>query len=304
MKKQILKNLTEEMIEILLIDLQEENATENSQTIRFKHYNKDLVAKIIAAARPKYSLEWSTDIIRDEVYATIYESMEIIAEDLIIEDIRLDNRAFAGPVFNMTMIKLKDKLIPASKRNGRELIELQEIAASQLGTNERGQALTIEEILASKETDILIDNKEDKMNQFINWFNKNKKDILTKKQINFLNGEVQHKDPDKARTMRKRIADRVSKAYSSQYGDVSPRIANLMDQQNILEKILEAKDFRAELNKYLDNDTIIDALTSQVSLKTMKTYNQGSTDPAIIKEYRIALFKKLGEVITMIEAAK
>lgn len=304
MKKQILKNLTEEMIEILLIDLQEENATENSQTIRFKHYNKDLVAKIIAAARPKYSLEWSTDIIRDEVYATIYESMEIIAADLAIEEIRLDNKAFAGPVYNMTMIKLKDKLIPASKQGNKEQIAIFEIAASQLGTDENGQPLTIEEILAAKEIDILMGSKEKKMNQFINWFNNNKTDILTKRQIDFLKGEVHHKDPDKARTMRKRIADRVSKAYSSQYGEVSPRIANLMDQQYMLETILDAKDFRTTLNKYLDDDTIIDALTSHISLKTMKAYNQGSTDPAIIKEYRIALFKKLGEVISMIEANK
>ena len=39
MKKQRLEQLTNEMIEILMIDLQEENATEESQTIKFKHYN-------------------------------------------------------------------------------------------------------------------------------------------------------------------------------------------------------------------------------------------------------------------------
>lgn len=45
------------MIEILLIDLSEENATKDSQTIAFKHYPKDIVGKALAAAKPKYSLE-------------------------------------------------------------------------------------------------------------------------------------------------------------------------------------------------------------------------------------------------------
>lgn len=308
MRKQILEQLTKEMVEILLIDLQEENATENSQTIRFKHYNKDLVAKAVAAAGPKYSLEWSFDIIRDEVYATIYESMDIVSQTLKLQDIRLDNKAFAGPVYNMTMLKLKDKLIPASKRNGKELIEGQEIAASQLGTTKDGQALTIEDILvhneiSSKDLDVLMGIKEVKMNQFLNWFNNNKDNILTRKQIEFLEGNVKHKDLDKARTMRRRISDRVSKAYGKQYGQVSPKIANLIDQRNRLETILNAKDFNKALNKHLEDDMIIDAITTNVPLKTIKAYNNGSTAPAVIKEYRVALFKKLGEVITIIKEA-
>lgn len=305
MKKQILNKLTEEMIEILLIDLQEENATADSQTIKFKYYNKDLVATVLAAAKPKYSLEWSADIIRDEVYATVYESMEIIAADLTIEEIRLDNRAFTGPVYNMAMIKIKEQLIPRSKRERTgSIIEMQEVAASQLGTAKNGQALTIEDILSAREIDILMGSKEEKMNQFLNWLNRNKKKILTKRQRDFLDGSVEYTDRRTYSQMRKRIADKVSKAYSRQYGEVSPRIANLIDQQNILETILDAKDFRAALNEYLEDDMIIDAIVTNVSMATMKKYNQGSTDPAVIREYKIALFKKLGEVITMIEAAK
>lgn len=304
-KKQILSNLTNEMIEILLIDLTEENATADSQTIKFKHYNKDLMAKAVAAARPKYSLEWPADIIRDEVYATVYESMEIIAKDMDIEEIKLDNPAFAGQVYNMTMLKLKEQLIPRSKRERTgAIIESQEIAASQLGDNKDGQALTIEDILAGQDINILMGAKKEKMNHFINWFDKNKKDILTKKQRDFLAGEIHHKDPDKARAMRKRIAERVSKAYQEQYGEVSPRIAILIDNQKTIEDILEAKDFRDKLNNYLEEDFIIDAITSHVSMNSMKKYNSGSNAPEIIKEYRIALFKKLGEVIITIEAAK
>lgn len=305
MKKQIINNLIEKMVKILLIDLQEANATENSQTIRFKYYNKDLAAKAVAVAIPKYSIEWSSDIIRDEVYATLYESMLIVSEGLTAEELRLDNKAFAGPVYSMTMFKLKENLIPKSKkdRNGA-IIEIIEIAASQLGTKDDGQPLTIEDILAAKEIENLMHhNNKEKMNQFLNWFNKNKSNILTKKQLAFLNGEVQHKDIDKARTMRKRIAERVSKAYELKYGNVSQRVATLMDQQEILETILDAKDFRAALNDYLEEDMIIEALIDNVSMATMKKYNNGSTDPAVIKEYRVALFKQLGKVINLLESA-
>jgi hypothetical protein len=305
MKKTILTNLTNEMINILLIDLAEENATEESQTIKFKHYNKDLIAKAVAAARPKYSLEWSADIIRDEVYATLYESMVIVSKDMDIEDIKLDNPTFAGPVYNMTMLKIKTHLIPESKKSNGKVIEVQEIAASQLGVNENGQALTIEDILAGQDIAVLMGAKEEKMNQFLNWFNNNKKNILTKKQLSYLENENKTStDSGNQSAIRKRIAERVSKTYQEHYGDVSPRIANLMDQQRILETILDAKDFRATLNDYMEEDFIIDAITTHVSMNTMKSFNKGANAPEGIKEYRIALFKKLGEVISMLEAAK
>lgn len=305
MKKQRLEQLTNEMIEILMIDLQEENATEESQTIKFKHYNKDLIAKAVAAARPKYSLEWSADIIRDEVYATVYESMEIIVANMDIEEISLNNSEFAGPVYNMTMLKLKEHLIPRSKRERTgEVIEMQVMAASQLGLNNDGQALTIEDILEGTNTYILMGAAEEKMNHFLKWFEANKSKILTKKQIQFLNGGYIAEDKTNAYKMRKRISERVSRAYSEQYGDVSPRIAVLKDQERILEEILDAKNFRAAYDKYKDEDFIIDAISEYVALDYLRAFNKGNNNPETIRAMRIALYKRLGEIINMIEAAK
>lgn len=42
------------MIEILLIDLTKENATKDSQTITFKHYNNKIMNGLIREARPKF----------------------------------------------------------------------------------------------------------------------------------------------------------------------------------------------------------------------------------------------------------
>lgn len=302
MRKQRLEQITNEMIEILIIDLQEENATEDSQTIKFKHYNNEVVATVFAAAKPKYIKEWPADIVRDEVYATVYESMKIIAENMDLEEITLDNPAFTGAVYNMAMLKLKSRLTNRTKETKSGIIEMNEIAASQLGVNEDGQALTIEDILSGANVFVLMGAIDEKMNHFIQWFDSNKNTILTKKQREFLEDQSNYTDKDKSYKMRKRISERVSRAYEEQYGQVSPRIAVLKDQQRILEEILEAKSFRAAYDKYKDNSFIIDAVSEYVALNYLQAFNKGSNNTDTIRAMRIALFKKLGEVISMIEA--
>ncbi len=301
MKKQRIEQLTNEMIEILMIDLQEENATQDSQTIKFKHYNREMVKTAFAAAKPKYILEWPADIIRDEVYATVYESMEIISRNLDIEDINLSNPVFTGAVYNMTMLKLKSRLTNRTKETKNGLIEMNEMAASQLGTNEDGQALTIEDILAGADIFVLMGSKEEKMNHFLKWFNNNKSKILTKKQISFIEGGHIAEDRTNAYRMRKRIADRVSNAYQEQYGEVSPRVANLMDQERIITEILEAKSFRTAYDKYKDEDFIIDAITEYVALENLKSFNKENNNQDTIKAMRVALYRRLGEIISMLE---
>lgn len=302
MKKQRLEQITNEMIEILIIDLQEENATEDSQTIKFKHYNNEVVSTVLAAAKPKYIKEWPTDIIRDEVYATVYESMQIISENMELEEITLENPAFTGAVYNMAMLKLKSRLTNRTKETKNGIIEMNEIAASQLGTNEDGQALTIEDILSGANVYVLMGAVDEKMNHFIQWFDSNKNKILTKKQRDFLDDQSNYTDKDKSYKMRKRIAERVARAYEEQYGDVSPRIAVLKDQERILEEILDAKNFRAAYDKYKDESFIIDAIAEYVALEYLQAFNKGNNKPETIRAMRIALYKKLGEIITMIEA--
>lgn len=304
MKKQRIEQLTNEMIKILIIDLQEENVTQDSQTIKFKHYNNEMVETAFAAARPKYILEWPSYIIRDEVYATVYESMDIISKNLKLEEISLLNPAFTGAVYNMTMLKLKSRLTNRTKETKKGLIEMNEIAASQLGINEDGQALTIEDILAGSDIFVLMGSRKEKMNYFLKWFNNNKSKILTKKQISFIDGGHIAEDRINAYKMRKRIADRVSNAYQEQYNDAAPRLANLMDQERIITEILESKNFRTAYDKYKEEGFIIDAITEYVDLEHLKTFNKGNNNPNIIKSMRIALYKKLGDIIKMIPENK
>ena len=308
MKKQRLEQLTNEMIEILIIDLQEENATEESQTIIFKHYNHHMLNGLIKKSRVKYSLEWDSDIIRDEVYATIYESMEIVAANMDIEEMSLDNPEFMGQSYNLAILKLKERLIPRSKvdRNGviigtTELIVSPKVKANSV--EEDSTTLSLEDLLAGQMAHNT-DEEEEKMNHFLKWFDSNKSKILTKKQIQFIEGGHIAEDKTNAYKMRKRISERVSRAYSEQYGDVSPRIAILKDQERILEEILDAKSFRDAYDKYKDEDFIIDAVGEYVALDYLKAFSKGSNNQDTIKAMRVALYKRLGEVINMIEAAK
>lgn len=308
MKKQRLEQLTNEMIEILIIDLQEENATEESQTIIFKHYNHHMLNGLIKKSRVKYSLEWDSDIIRDEVYATIYESMEIVAANMDIEEMSLDNPEFMGQSYNLAILKLKERLIPRSKvdRNGviigtTELIVSPKVKANSV--EEDSTTLSLEDLLAGQMAHNT-DEEEEKMNHFLKWFDANKSKILTKKQIQFIEGGHIAEDKTNAYKMRKRISERVSRAYSEQYGDVSPRIAILKDQERILEEILDAKSFRDAYDKYKDEDFIIDAVAEYVALDYLKAFSKGSNNQDTIKAMRVALYKRLGEVINMIEAAK
>jgi hypothetical protein len=307
MKKQRLEQLTNEMIEILIIDLQEENATEESQTIKFKHYNHHMLNGLIKNARAKYSLEWSADIIRDEVYATLYESMEIIAANMDIEELTLDNSEFMGQSYNLTMLKLKEKLIPRSKvdRNGAIIGTTELIVSPKAEVDADGNSvnLSLEDLLAGQIV-YNTDMEEERVNHFLRWFDANKSKILTKKQIDFIDGGHIAEDKTNAYKMRKRISERVSRAYSEQYGDVSPRIAVLKDQERILEEILDAKSFRAAYDKYKDEDFIIDAVAEYVALDYLRAFDKGNDNPETIRAMRIALYKRLGEVINMIEAVK
>lgn len=272
MNKQIVDNLIKEMVQVLITEV---DTVLNKSNLIFKHKTDKMVGSLIAKSIGKYGLEWSSDIIRDEVIATLYESMLIVSKDKEIEELRLDNPAFMGPVYNLVELKLKERLIPASKKNrDGEIIGYTEELVSPVA--EEGEATSKLENMLNGQMEFLMENKEEKMNQFIRWFNANKKTILTKKQRQFIDGELINMDRHSACKIRKRIAERVGKLYEAKYGSVTPRIATLMDQEEVIETILEAKDFRAALLPYMEENYIIDTIMDNVSPEATKAFNTGS----------------------------
>lgn len=302
MKKQRLEQLTNEMVQENIIEL---DKSKDGAEIEVKHTHSKRMNGFLKANKVKFLIDWPEDIITSEAYACLYESMVIAAENLDIESIREDNADFMGFAYATAAFKMKERLIPTSKRSGN-IKDVREIPVSPKAKSDaegKSANSTLEDLLAG-EIAATTDEEEERKNHFLKWFDNNKDFILTKKQSQFLDGEVHHKDPDKARTMRKRISERVSRAYSEQYGDVSPMVAVLMDQERILEEILDTKSFRAAYDKYKDEDFIIDAISEYVALEHLQAFNKGNNNPDTIRAMRIALYKKLGEIINMIEANK
>lgn len=298
MNKITVDNLINNMVEVIITEV-DTSLNHSNLIVRVKTDN--MTGRMIAKAIGKYNLDWASDIIRDQVIASLYESMLIVSKDMNVTEISLDNKEFVGKVNNLVEFKLKKELIPASRKNRKgEIIGHAEELVSPLAEGEE-TASKLEQLLNGNIKDLMKVGDEEKMNQFLNWYNKNKNSILTKKQIAFIEGELDYIDRGNATNMRKRIADRVEKAYTTQYGSASPRIAVLMDQQETLETILEAKDFKAALLPHMEETYIIDTILDNVSPEAMKAFNTGSTAVWVMKEYRIALFKALGKIIDILE---
>lgn len=298
MNKTIVDNLINNMIEVIVTEIE---TSLNHSNLIFKIKTDDMTSRLIAKAIVRYNMDWSSDIIRDQVITTLYESMLVVSKDMNATEINLDNKEFIGKVNNLVELKLRHELIPATRRNRNgEFVGHAEELVSPLAEGEE-TASKLEQLLNGNIKDLMKNGDEEKMNQFLNWYNKNKNNILTRKQIMFIEGELDYIDRGNATNMRKRIADRVTKAYTAKYGSASPRIAVLMDQQATIENILEAKDFKEALLPYMNETYIIDTILDNVSPAATKAFNTGSTETWVLKEYRIALFKTLDKIMQILD---
>lgn len=287
MKKVIIDQLVEEMIQILITEV---NNTENKSNLIIVHKTHGLVGGLVKKSIGKYSLDWSSDIIRDQVYASVYEAMTKVSKDFADEDINLNNNEFKAKVFVLSELLIKENLIERSKRNrdGEIIAEHEELVDPQ-ADEETGKS-RLEELLNEYHSE------DQKMNHFLRWFHSNKAKILTKKQLTFINNELVDMEPKAVSNIKKRIADRVITAYNNTYNTLTDRQANLLDNKHIIESILDSKNFREEYIKYIDNEYIINTIVDNVSFDTMRKFNTGSSDKQVIREYRVALFKGLAKV--------
>lgn len=298
MNKITVDNLINNMVQVIITEV-DTSLNHSNLIVRVK--TDSMTSSLIAKSIARYGLDWSSDIIRDEVIATLYESMLTVSEGVEPEEIHFNNSAYMGKVYSLVEGRLKDKLIPASRKNrAGEITGFTEEYVSPIAEDEETTS-KLEQLLNGQMEKMMMIGGEDKMNQFLKWFNSNKKNILTKKQLQFLDNELLDMDKRRMSEMRKRIAERVTKAYELKYGSVTPRIAVLMDQQETIETILEAKDFKAALLPHMEETFIIDTIIDNVSPEAAKAFNTGSTEVWVIKEYRIALFKALGRIIDILE---
>lgn len=297
-------------------------------------------------ANTKHQLEWGSyddktmstqeklrDIPASEAYASVYEAILVIAEEyeeeeleeiynnLLYKDKQVDNdlvAIFLAKTKTLAETYIKNYLISSTKkdRNGK-IIGNTEYTDSCLTTiDEQGNEVSF---LDSKESiakgtrsalvELFGDNSESALNT---WFMDNHERILTKKQVQYINDELEI-NPQQAYSFRKGIEKRVLKALQEEFninGTNHDRLLKLYNDRKILEEVLESKDFVTAVSKRLSKEreyegmaTIIDeALAEYCELKETKAYRTAKIKTKeIIKPLRIALFKKLNEVNIAIE---
>lgn len=291
-KKQIINNIVSENINISYNEI----PTQNSSNLKIVYKNSAYVNGLIKQAICKFSQEWSSDIIRDNSYYSFYRALVKVAQEF--DPNMIGNDEYMNKVLVLSQLYNKEDLILVSKKNsdGNMLEDTWEELISPIADEE---GVNILELLVNQ----TIDSNNSKATHFLNWFNENKNEVLTKKQLSYINNELFLKRST-ACEMRKRIAERVEKKYTEAYKNMSNRQKYLIDNKCVLETILSAShdNFKEEFTKYQDNEFIIDVIIDNVPFAIMNKFNTTENiDTDIIRIYRTALFKALNNINNKLE---
>jgi hypothetical protein len=302
MKKQLIDNIMQELVKITVVDYKEEGGNSiDKKTVDFKYYNHMTVN---AVAKKCYSLcirDWESEIIRDETYASIYEILLKVANDYtveelgqILEDVHtkklIITNSFLSSVYKLSVFKVKFNL-SGFRRGSKGMLpsmnytEYTEDTLNNYPEHNYG---------------LHIDNPEENINFFQRFFNENKEQFLTKKQLAFIEDESQIKGKNRGQ-YRRRIYDSTLKAYNALFDSDDDRINEIRTQITIIENLLDSENFVQEYIRVRDKSFIIDAITTHVDMPTMKAFNLGNRDNETIKKHRVALFKKLDELNNLLD---
>jgi hypothetical protein len=302
MKKQLIDNIMQELVKITVVDYKEEGGNSiDKKTVDFKYYNHMTVN---AVAKKCYSLcirDWESEIIRDETYASIYEILLKVANDYtveelgqILEDVHtkklIITNSFLSSVYKLSVFKVKFNL-SGFRRGSKGMLpsmnytEYTEDTLNNYPEHNYG---------------LHIDNPEENINFFQRFFNENKEQFLTKKQLAFIEDESQIKGKNRGQ-YRRRIYDSTLKAYNALFDSDDDRINEIRTQITIIENLLDSENFVQEYIRVRDKSFIIDAITTHVDMPTMRAFNLGNRDNETIKKHRVALFKKLDELNNLLD---
>jgi hypothetical protein len=300
-RKQLLEQIMNELVKITLVDYKEEGTnTVDKKNIDFKYHNHMTVNAVIRQAFGLCFRDWNDNtIIRDQVYASIYEVMATkVANDFTdeeLEQIAADihdkklaiTHSFLASVYKLALLKTKVSLSGHRRSSTGKMIP----AADSLEFNE--DTLTNS---PDHNYGIVVDNPEESISFFTQWFNSEKESFLTKKQLQFVEDDSAVESKNKS-SYKKRIYTRTTKAYEEQFDCTNDRRNEINTQIKLIEDILESDDFVNQILKYRDKTVINDALTSYVPLEAMRAFNLGYYNyDKVLKHYRVALFKQLNNL--------
>lgn len=294
----ILNNIMEQLVNINIIEY---DYAQDKKYIDAKYLNHQTVNAIIKKTTPLCVRDYEYDIIRDEVYTSVFEVMltkvapdysddqlEQILEDIHTKKLDMTNQ-FLVAIYKLAIFKVKVNL-SGHRRSAQGMIP----AVDGLEYSEK-----ILNESPNYNYGLHIDNPDDDISFFTNWFNENKESFLTDKQLQFVQDDVSIDSKNKS-SYKKRIYTKTLKAYQEEFQTNDDRLNEIRTQIAIIESLLNAEYFPEEYMRLRDKSFIIDAITTYVSLPTLKAFNLGSRDTKVIKEMRTALFKKLNDLNNLI----
>lgn len=294
-KKQIINDIVNALITIHCFDYK--NA-QYKQLVGYTYKAHQTVNATIKKCQGLCLRDWDYSILRDQSYASIYESITKIAKNytedelkMIYSDIQtkkltITNQFLTG-VYKKSIFDVKSKL-SGHRRDGKKGM----ISTFQSIEYTEENLKNIIEVSDEQQVDIVF---------FLQWFNQNKHNFLTPKQLLFLEDESITKTNKS--TYRKRIFDATMKAYNDTFNNCSnERVNELRSAIDNIEKLLDNPNFESVIYKAMNRYSyVLDAITTYVPMPVMKKYNLGDRSKETIRQYRIALFHKLNELNKLLE---
>ena len=294
----ILNDIMEQLVNINIVEY---DYAQDKKYVDAKYSNHQTVNAVIKKTAPLCIRDYESSIIRDETYASVYEiiltkvapdftndQLEQILEDLTTKKLDITNQ-FLVAIYKLAIFKVKLNL-SGHRRSAKGMIPaLDELEYS-------------EEILNNSPNynyGLHIDNPDEDISFFTNWFNENRTSFLTEKQLQFVEDDASIDSKNKS-SYKKRIYTKTLKAYQDEFQTNDDRLNEIHTQIAIIEGLLNSEDFAKEYLRLRDKSFIIDAMTTYVSLPTLRAFNLGSRDIKVIKEMRVALFKKLNDLNNLI----
>ena len=304
LRQELIDMIIEQLVDVLIIDYKESGAnTKDKKYIDYKYYNHMTVNSIIKNTTPLCIRDYSADIIRDEVYASVCEvimnkvapdytdkELGAILNDLTTKKLPITNQ-FLVSVYKLSIFKVKVNLSGSRRSTGgmipaRDELEYTEDILNDSPTNNYG--LTVAE-------------PDDDISFFTSWFNENCANFLTDKQLQFIEDSTSVKRKNHSQ-YKKRIYNKTLNAYEQQFKCDDEKINKVRSQIELIESILESDKFVEEIIKHRDKQIIMDALTSYVPLEVMRAFNSGYYNyNKVLKHYRTALFKQLANLNELVE---
>ena len=294
----LLKTIMEELVKI---DIMEYNFAEDKKYVDAKYCNHQTINAIIKKTSPLCIKDYEYEILRDEVYASVFEIMltkvspdytneelEKIAADIHTKNLDITNQ-FLVAIYKLAIFRVKFYL-SGHRRNSKGMIPAKE-------TLEYTEDIL--NGLSNYNHGLHVDNPDDDISFFTNWFNENKENFLTEKQLKFIEDDSAIDSKNKS-SYKKRIYTKTLKAYLNEFNSNDDRLNEINAQITAIENLLDSKNFVKDYMKMRNKTYIIDAITTYVSLPTLKEFNLGSRDSKVIKEIRVALFKRLNDLNKLI----